>query len=70
MIVAGFSYNRKLKIKKVSRKAKINPLYYQQNILEPFFEEEIPAFYGNDIDKVELHMEKPLVTSLSQLLLI
>ena len=58
MIAAGFCYNSKLKIKKVSSKAKINSLYYQQNILELLFEEEIPALYGKDIDKVKLHMDK------------
>ncbi|GFY03085.1 transposase [Trichonephila clavipes] len=55
MIVA----DGKLKIsKKVFSKAKTNLLYYQQNILEPIFEEEIPVLYRNDIDKVELHMDK------------
>ncbi|GFX29061.1 uncharacterized protein TNCV_3031031 [Trichonephila clavipes] len=58
MIAAGFFNNGRLKTKKVSSKAKINLLYYKKNILEPFFEEEIPALYGNDIDKFELHMDK------------
>ncbi|GFT66393.1 transposase [Trichonephila clavipes] len=57
MIVAGFSKNGKLKVKKVSSKAKINSLYFHQNILEPIFE-EISTLYGKDIDKVELHMDK------------
>ncbi|GFV45801.1 uncharacterized protein TNCV_2321611 [Trichonephila clavipes] len=30
----------------------------QQSILEPIFEEGIPALYGKDIDKFELHMDK------------
>ncbi|GFU74217.1 transposase [Trichonephila clavipes] len=58
MIVEGFSNNGKLKIKKVSNKSKINSLYYQQNISEPIFVEEIPVLYGNDIYEVELHMDK------------
>ncbi|GFW88168.1 uncharacterized protein TNCV_3500571 [Trichonephila clavipes] len=58
MIAAGFSNNGKLKIINVSSKTKINSRYYQQNILEPIFEEEIPTLYGKDIDKVELHMDK------------
>ncbi|GFY01293.1 uncharacterized protein TNCV_5077601 [Trichonephila clavipes] len=58
VIVAGFSNKDKLKVKKVSSKTKINSLYYQQNILEPIFEEEIPTLYGKDIGKVEFHMNK------------
>ncbi|GFU05411.1 hypothetical protein TNCV_3290641 [Trichonephila clavipes] len=58
MIVVGFSNNGKLKINKVSSKAKINSLYYHQNILEPIFEEEIPTLYRKDIGKVELDMDK------------
>ncbi|GFW67485.1 hypothetical protein TNCV_3391561 [Trichonephila clavipes] len=45
-------------MKRVSSKAKINSLYYQHNILEPIFVEEIPTLYGKDIDKAELHMDK------------
>ncbi|GFX08855.1 transposase [Trichonephila clavipes] len=58
MIFAEFPNNDKLKIKKVSSKAEINSLYYQHNILEPIFEEQILPLYGKDIDKVELHMDK------------
>ncbi|GFW94788.1 hypothetical protein TNCV_4248281 [Trichonephila clavipes] len=36
----------------------MNSLYYQQNTLEPIFEEETSAFYRKSIDKVELHMDK------------
>ena len=39
MIVARFCYNGKLKIKKVSSKAKINSLHFQQNTSEPFIAE-------------------------------
>ncbi|GFV65931.1 hypothetical protein TNCV_4470211 [Trichonephila clavipes] len=52
--VAGFYYKYKLDIKKKS-KAKTNSLYYQQNILEPIFEEETRALYGGEI---ELHINK------------
>ncbi|GFV59434.1 hypothetical protein TNCV_3172741 [Trichonephila clavipes] len=58
MIVAGFSDNGKLEIQKISSKAKINSLYYQQHILEPISEEEIPTLCRKDIDKVELQMNK------------
>ncbi|GFU67274.1 transposase [Trichonephila clavipes] len=58
MIITGFSNNGKLEIRRVSCKAKINLLYYQQNILEPFFAEEIPTLYLEDIDKFELRMDK------------
>ncbi|GFV53070.1 uncharacterized protein TNCV_4644291 [Trichonephila clavipes] len=58
MIVTGFCYNGKLKIRKVSSKAKSNSVCYQQNILEPIFTEEIPVLYGKDIDKAELLMDK------------
>ena len=59
MIIAGFCYNGNLK--KVSGKAKINSLYYQQNILESFFKEEIPALHRKDIDKIKCHMNKALI---------
>ncbi|GFV54757.1 uncharacterized protein TNCV_3844761 [Trichonephila clavipes] len=52
------SNNGKLKIKKVSSKAKINSLYYQKKILEPIFEEEIQTLYGKDIYKVGFHVDK------------
>ncbi|GFU27424.1 hypothetical protein TNCV_3323341 [Trichonephila clavipes] len=56
MIVTRFCY--KLTIEKVSSKAKINSLYYQQNTLERICEEKIPSLYGKDIDGVELRMDK------------
>lgn len=58
MIVTGFCYNGELKFKRISSKAKIKSLYYQQHILEPIFEDEIPALYGKDICKIELHVDK------------
>ncbi|GFX16581.1 uncharacterized protein TNCV_23521 [Trichonephila clavipes] len=53
-----FSNNGILKIIKVSSKARINSLYYQQNILESIFVEEIPALYGKNFEKVELQMDR------------
>ena len=49
---------RQIKNHKVSSKVKVNSLYYKNNILKPLFEEEIPALYGKDIDKVELCRDK------------
>ena len=58
-MIAGFCYNDKLKIKKVSNKTKINPFYYQHNSLEPIFEEEISALHGKDFDKAKAsYMDK------------
>ena len=34
MIVAGFSYNGKLKIRKAAKSVKINATYYQEHIYE------------------------------------
>ena len=45
MTIAGYQYNGKLKIKKVSGKANIASFYYQQEALEPIFEDEIPALF-------------------------
>lgn len=49
MIVSGFCYNGKFKIKKFQEKPK---LISQSNILEPIFEEEILAFHGEDMIKL------------------
>lgn len=62
------SLSSKLKLKKALSKAKVNSFYYDQNILKPIFEEEIPVIYGKDINKVKLHMNKDPTTLLSQLL--
>lgn len=35
----------------------VNSLYYQQNILEEIFEEEILALYRKDIDEVGIHTD-------------
>ncbi|GFX68998.1 hypothetical protein TNCV_683571 [Trichonephila clavipes] len=57
MTVPGFCYNGKLTIKVLS-KAKINSFLYQQNILEPIFEEKFLSCMKKDVNKVELHMDK------------
>ncbi|GFT97619.1 RNase H domain-containing protein [Trichonephila clavipes] len=42
----------------VIRSCRINSLSYQQNILKPIFDKEIPTLHRKDIDKVELHIDK------------
>jgi len=42
MIVAGFCYKGKLKLKKVEPNTKINSNYYQTNVIAPIFRNEIP----------------------------
>jgi hypothetical protein len=58
MVVAGFSYNGKLTIRKIEKNAKINSKYFQDKILTPIFEKDIPSLYPMDLDKVELHQDK------------
>ncbi|GFW30033.1 uncharacterized protein TNCV_1593511 [Trichonephila clavipes] len=42
----------------MKRRVSPSQLYYNQNTLELIFEEEIPALYEKDIDKVKLHADK------------
>lgn len=58
MIVAGFSYNGKLKIKRVEKNVKINSKYYQEHILSPIFLNEIPSLYPQCHQSVRLHQDK------------
>jgi hypothetical protein len=58
MVVAGFSYNGKLKLRKVDRHTKINSAYYQTEVLNPIFHQDIPSLYGNDVEKVWVHQDK------------
>ncbi|UYV71358.1 hypothetical protein LAZ67_8002744 [Cordylochernes scorpioides] len=55
MVACGISYEGKLKIIKVERNAKINSEYYQNNILEPIFLNDIPSIYGKQSNKVWFH---------------
>lgn len=58
MIVVGFSYNGKLKIKRVEKNVKINSKYYQEHILSPIFLNEIPSLYPQCHQSVELNQDK------------
>lgn len=58
MVVAGISYEGKLKIRRIGKNAKINSEYYQTNILNPIFKEDIPNLYGNDTKNVVFHHDK------------
>ena len=58
MIVAGFAYNGKLKIRRVDKNVKINSTYYQKHILLPFFKHEIPSLYPQCHQSVGLHQDK------------
>ena len=58
MVVAGYSSRGKLTIRKVASKAKINSVYFQTNIMEPIFREDVPFLYGNEASKVLIHMDK------------
>ncbi|UYV72309.1 hypothetical protein LAZ67_9002572 [Cordylochernes scorpioides] len=55
MVACGISYEGKLKIRKVEINAKINSEYYQNNILEPIFLNDIPSIYGKQSNKVWFH---------------
>jgi hypothetical protein len=58
MVMAGFSYQGKLKLRKIERNTKINSVYYQNNILSPIFKEEIPNLYGSETCNVVFHHDK------------
>lgn len=64
MIVVRFCYEIKLKLKKVSNKAKVNYIYYC------IFKDEISALYGKDISHIESRITNPTVTFTSHLLII
>lgn len=58
MIATGFSYNGKLKIRRVERNAKIYSSYFLKNTM---FTEEIRFLYPNDFERVKLHQDKATV---------
>src|ERR1700678_118632 len=58
MIAAGYCYNGKLTLHKVEKNVKINAAYYQANVLEPIYRDQIPALYGAHVHKVWLHQDK------------
>lgn len=58
MVVAGYCYKGQLKMHRVEKNAKVNAVYYQTNILEPIYREEIPALYGAEASKVWIHQDK------------
>ncbi|UYV72765.1 hypothetical protein LAZ67_10000614 [Cordylochernes scorpioides] len=59
MVACGISYEGKLKIRKVERNAKINSEYYQNNILEPIFLNDIPSIYGKQSNKNRTPVKSP-----------
>jgi len=58
MVVAGYCAKGHLQIRRVAQNAKINAKYYQDNILEPLYREEIPALYGRESGSVHIHQDK------------
>ncbi|GBN79439.1 hypothetical protein AVEN_138680-1 [Araneus ventricosus] len=58
MIVAVFSYSRKLKIRRVEKNVKIYSTYYQEKVLRLLFTEELPFIYPNHLQRVKLHQDK------------
>jgi hypothetical protein len=58
MVVAGYSYNGKLPIRRIEPNAKINAAYYQEKVLEPMYRVDIPSLYGSDTRKVGIHQDK------------
>lgn len=58
MIAAGFSYNGKLTLHKVDKNAKVNAAYYQTNVLDPIYRQDIPRLYGTASNQVWIHQDK------------
>ncbi|KMQ81781.1 transposase, partial [Lasius niger] len=58
IIIAGYSYDGKLIIRRVHKNAKVNPAYYQTEVLTPIFRTEVPALYGRDKNRVWVHQDK------------
>ena len=62
MVVAGFSYNGKLTIRKIEKNAKINSKYYQDKILIPIFEKTSLLCILWTLTKLNFIKTKPRVT--------
>lgn len=58
MVIAGFSKNGKLKIRKVEKNVKINSDYYQKYVLTPIFKKYIPSLYPNNLQCVKFHQDR------------
>lgn len=58
MVVTGYCSRGQLKISRVGTRVKINATYFQEEVMKPIFEEEIPRVYGRDSLKVFIHMDK------------
>ena len=58
MVVAGSCARGQLKIHRVAKNVKINAAYYQKNVMDPIFNEEIPRLYSEDTLNVWIHMDK------------
>jgi hypothetical protein len=58
MVLAGYSYSGRLEIRKIAKNAMVNAEYYQTNILDEIYRDEIPALYTELSNIVEIHQEK------------
>jgi hypothetical protein len=58
MIVAGYTYRGKLALHKVGKNVKVNAVYYQTNVLDQIYREQLPQLYGNDVRNVWIHQDK------------
>ena len=58
MVIAGYSYKGKLRIRRVGKNVKMNSVYYQTNVLTPLYRTEIPALYGPETGMAWIHQDK------------
>ena len=58
MVVAGYCARGKLKIHRVGKNVKVNAVYFQEKVMDPIFDQDIPRLYGDDSSKVWIHMDK------------
>lgn len=59
MVVARFSYNGNLKLRRVEKNIKINLSYYHRNVLRFIFTEEIPFFISTYFKQWNCTKAKP-----------